>query len=154
MPPKAAPLPPTPNQATTFTGILKNQMKPCPKFIPHRKFNHDQKDDACVPCQSYQFKFFRTLSIIAMIVTGGFAIYLYNNGQDHTDPPEFKPYEYLRRRTRDDGGFPWGKESLFFNPRVNVSKSQYDEVVESLSSKGNEIQDEAHENLESDQNKD
>lgn len=58
-----------------------------------------------------------------MLGVAGFSYYTISN---LTEPnlPIYKPYEYLRRRTRDDGGFPWGRESLFFNPHVNVSESQ------------------------------
>lgn len=69
-----------------------------------------------------------------MFAAAGFAYYVFSNKSDHVELPPFKPYEYLRRRNRDDRGFPWGKESLFFNPHVNVSESQWDEAVRKLNS--------------------
>ncbi|KZT05867.1 mitochondrial cytochrome c oxidase subunit VIa [Laetiporus sulphureus 93-53] len=36
--------------------------------------------------------------------------------------PEPPAYEYLNRRA--SGGFPWGQNTLFFNPRVNKDMSQ------------------------------
>jgi len=39
-------------------------------------------------------------------------------------PPEYTPYSYLNRRVKD---FPWGKNSLFFNPHAQQDMSKVGE---------------------------
>ncbi|KAK1927702.1 cytochrome c oxidase subunit VIa-domain-containing protein [Papiliotrema laurentii] len=57
------------------------------------------------------------------------AIYVYQLEAEHEEhlqhiidenggvPPERKTYSYMNMRTKQ---FPWGKDSLFFNPRYNI----------------------------------
>lgn len=88
------------------------------------------------PCPSQgSAKSYRNLSFAVLLGIAGFTAYTFTNIKEHDpklNPETIKPYEYLRRRTRDDAGFAWGKESLFFNPHTNVSEAQWKESLERI----------------------
>ncbi|GAB5592070.1 Cytochrome c oxidase subunit 6A [Umbelopsis nana] len=58
------------------------------------------------------------ICIPALLASGINAYNLYTHHLEHEreHPHEWVPYDYLNVRTKD---FFWGKESLFFNPKVN-----------------------------------
>ncbi|KAL1934390.1 hypothetical protein VTP01DRAFT_6572 [Rhizomucor pusillus] len=61
--------------------------------------------------------------IPSLLATGANAYNLYQQHQEHVKhhPPKFVNYEYRNWRVRD---FFWGKDSLFFNPKVNHSVTE------------------------------